>query len=422
MKTHSGNSTNRGSILLMTLCVVVGLSLALGGYLALVRAHYSAMARSEAWNAALVLAESGAEEALAQVNPGVAVPSVNLWANGWGLPVDGMYGPKARALTNGSYSVSFTDSPYPVIYSTGMVMVAGSGVQLTRVVRVATTNVPLYSVPFGATHRINLNGGGISTDSFDSGRPGVMSDASGHYDSARTSTNGDVFSINGPVDLGNHTIHGDLYLGPSVSLNSGTDQISGQVYNDLNLSFPPVVPPDNFSNWPTASGLPMVIGGVTYNYAFLASGNFTVPSSGSIYVAPNVKVQLRVTADNFKPSGIVVAGTGAASGNLMLYMAGSSCTLPGSGTLQNDRAANLTYFGLPQNTSITFGGKSTFVGTIYAPNADLTLNGGGSSSGLIGGFIVKSVTMNGHYDFHFDEALLQAPLTLGYAPVFWREL
>jgi len=33
------------------------------------------------------------------------------------------------------------------------------------------------------------------------------------------------------------------------------------------------------------------------------------------------------------------------------------------------------YYGLPGVTSVTFGGTSSFVGVIYAPEASLTLNG-----------------------------------------------
>src|SRR5262245_47899397 len=126
MKIQHGKRNTEGNVLLMTLCVVLGLSFALAGYLALVRSHFNWMARSEAWNAAMVMAESGAEEGLAQVNPGVAVASLNLWNNGWGLPVGGFYGPMSRTLANGGYSVVFTDTKYPVIYSTGSVMIAGT--------------------------------------------------------------------------------------------------------------------------------------------------------------------------------------------------------------------------------------------------------------------------------------------------------
>ena len=59
---------------------------------------------------------------------------------------------------------------------------------------------------------------------------------------------------------------------------------------------------------------------------------------------------------------------------------------------------------------------------MYAPNAALTLNGGGSNNGFIGSCIVNSIVMNGHYDFHFDENLLTAGPRRGYLATSWQEL
>jgi hypothetical protein len=62
------------------------------------------------------------------------------------------------------------------------------------------------------------------------------------------------------------------------------------------------------------------------------------------------------------------------------------------------------------------------VGVIYAPSAELTLNGGGNNNGLIGSSITKTITMNGHYDFHYDEALGNLGPAAGFAPTSWTEL
>jgi len=76
---------------------------------------------------------------------------------------------------------------------------------------------------------------------------------------------------------------------------------------------------------------------------------------------------------------------------------------------------------LPSNTSITYSGTSMFIGTIYAPNADFTMSGGGNNNGLIGSSITKTITLNGHYNFHFDENLLNGQ-PRGYTIAAWREL
>ena len=136
----------------------------------------------------------------------------------------------------------------------------------------------------------------------------------------------------------------------------------------------------------------------------------------------NAHVRLKVTANNFSPSGLRVAGMGANAGQLTVYMTGASSSIGGNSTVDSGNAANFTYYGLPSNTSITYGGNSSFVGVIYAPSADLTLNGGGNNVGLIGASTTKTVRMNGHYDFHFDENLLNVSPSRGYLMNSWTEL
>ena len=62
------------------------------------------------------------------------------------------------------------------------------------------------------------------------------------------------------------------------------------------------------------------------------------------------------------------------------------------------------------------------IGAIYAPEAVLTLNGGGNNSNLQGAAIVKSVTLNGHYDFHYDEALASWGPAKSFTANSWQEL
>src|SRR5689334_7688234 len=92
----------QGAILLASLFVVGVLGITLGSYLLLVRNDYVLTARSQSWNAALAVAEAGAEEALAQLNPGpfVSPSMVDLSANQWNRDDDGFYKPAPRILAN----------------------------------------------------------------------------------------------------------------------------------------------------------------------------------------------------------------------------------------------------------------------------------------------------------------------------------
>ncbi|SRR5258705_4923273 len=411
----------QGGILMITFFIASVIGIALGSYLVLVRSQNILVVRSQAWNAALAMAEAGAEEAMAQLNPGATEKTVMVdrTANGWGAPSGGLYGPITGRLTNSSYSVVFTDVPFPIIYSTGYVTVPSLSATMARVVRVATTNVPLFNVAMAALTNITDSGNGLASNSFDSANTNLSTN--GKYDASKTSTNGDIASLYGTVDLGGHTINGDVFLGPTATLAGGT--VTGSVHNDLNIDFPQVVLPADASSWVTlALATSGIVGGVLYNNVFLTSGDYIIPNlNGSIYIAPSAKVRLKVLAGG--SGAIKIAGTGISAGNLTIYMASPSFSISGNTTVDSGNPANLTYFGLPSNKTITFSGNATFTGAIYAPSADLTMNGGGGLNyDFVGSSITKSVTIHGKFMFHWDENLLNASPSRGYLAVSWREI
>jgi hypothetical protein len=108
---------------------------------------------------------------------------------------------------------------------------------------------------------------------------------------------------------------------------------------------------------------------------------------------------------------------------LILYQVSGTSTLNGNVTVDSGRARNFYYYGLPGVTSITYGGTSALIGAVYAPEANLTLNGGGNNNGLVGASITKSIiAMNGHYNFHYDEDLLSSGPSRAYVVTSWKEL
>jgi hypothetical protein len=143
--------------------------------------------------------------------------------------------------------------------------------------------------------------------------------------------------------------------------------------------------------------------------------------SGTIYVAPGARVRLKMNGGT--TSLVKVDSSGANSGNLTIYVAAANFTIGGNGAVDGGKAANLTYLGLPTNTTINFSGNDTFVGTLYAPDAVITLGGGGSQNiDFSGSVIGRTIKINGHFMFHFDEDLLNAGSSRGYHAVSWAEL
>jgi len=49
-------------------------------------------------------------------------------------------------------------------------------------------------------------------------------------------------------------------------------------------------------------------------------------------------------------------------------------------------------------------------------------DGGSKTYDFVGKSVKQSVKMNGHYNFHYDEALPLAPTFDGYAAIAWNEL
>src|SRR4051812_18984275 len=109
MRTRIATSRGeQGSILMVSLFMCWLFGYFLYSYLNSVQEQKALVARSQAWNCALPLAEGGVEEVLAHLNPGAPQESIDRTANGWGAASGGFYGPVSRSLTSGSYSVVFT--------------------------------------------------------------------------------------------------------------------------------------------------------------------------------------------------------------------------------------------------------------------------------------------------------------------------
>jgi hypothetical protein len=61
---------------------------------------------------------------------------------------------------------------------------------------------------------------------------------------------------------------------------------------------------------------------------------------------------------------------------------------------------------LPGCASISYSGGSDFTGTIYAPEADISLTGGGATAmNFSGALTANSIKLSGNYQFHYDQAL-----------------
>lgn len=138
---------------------------------------------------------------------------------------------------------------------------------------------------------------------------------------------------------------------------------------------------------------------VTYYDAILDNGDYYIVGlGGSTYVRGNARlhVQGNVTGN------LTVANTGT----LNMWVSGSISLSGNSPMNATGDALRLSVYGLPTCTSVTLSGNASWIGTLYAPEANLTFNGGGNNNAdFSGAAIVNSATMNGHFSLHYDENL-----------------
>lgn len=456
MKIHfQKKSDERGSILIITMGICLGLLLVFGSYVMLLSQQKTIVTRSQTWNAAMTMAEAGIEEAMAQLNQPASITftgtnnasamtnfSNNSWGGGSGLT----YGPKGTNLLGGSYMASFY-APIlsgfvtnAIIYSTGYATVPITGATITRVVRIDAFTVPLLSVGAGAVSNISYTGGGnganIAVDSYDS--YDTNHSINGQYPAGNSSmieSNGNVASQFGFVNFANQQIDGNLYLGPNASTSSSsTNNVTGAVDNNYNVQFPPVNLPQGADTWPTAAptNAPVVSvdnkGKLSTNYIsgyyFPSGGNYIVNQDLPVVVDPGATVTLNVKSTTWSGSGMYLNGAMTNAGTAVLFINGpSSITITGNTAVNpQSRPENLYYYGMSTLTSITLSGTVSFVGVIYAPSANVTLNGGGSSTDISGSVIVNSINDKGHYNIHYDQALDRHGPTRGFIAYNWQEL
>lgn len=407
MKTSSLKAES-GSVLLVCMIFVMTLGAALYGYLRLVQNSNLQVERAQRWNSVLPVAEGGIDEGLAKLNTTVGIDKTNV--------VGGFNNILSHNLSNGKYTstykVRFDDfgNFQRFLTATGIVTAPITGETITRTVKVGVQRQALFSKGMVAMDFINMNGHSIASDSYNSQDP---SQSTNGIWNGYSGSNGDIAAVNGYVNLGNQTIKGDLYLGPDATYdNSGT--ITGTIYTDSNLQYNDVVLPtqDDNGNGITWNAAPTSF--IKVNNKWVAIHNFTSSgyyivsdASTPLIVDPGLNVTIDVRASSWSPSYIDINGGTTNSANVSLYLESGSITLSGnsSGGASAGRPENFAVFGLPAVTSITYSGTSTFVGVIYAPEAAMTLNGGGNNNNLIGSVVVKSVTMNGHYAFHYDTSL-----------------
>jgi hypothetical protein len=456
MKILSQSKSLRGNTLILTIVVTGLVGFLLASYMGLVKSQNIATMRSQSWNATIPVIEAGLEDALTHINLRI---TNDLTGDGWAKQgsiyvTKRWIGPNYYTVTISNWVVgSVTNNP--VLESRGYVLapvtVASAGGPMlaavtlvprqfvARGIRCNARTDPLFSKGLVAKGRIDMNGNDISADSYDSRNTNYST--GGKYDVTKRKDGGSIATNSGltnSLNVGNANIYGKVSTGPGGSIDIGSGGVVGDTAwntnsanqgtvkpgwstDDMNVDFGDVKPPYTSGGWSLSAGPYM---GTNYTYK-LDTGNY----QHSTQLSMGGQDIMIVTGDAvlYLPAGISLSGQSkiiiVPGASLKVYAGGSS-SFSGNGIVnQNDDPLAFSYWGLPSNTSVSITGNGAFTGTIYAPNADLRFTGGGSSpEDFSGAAIGRTVTMNGHFKFHYDESLRIVGPPRGYVVTTWNEM
>ena len=472
MNQNKPSQAENASALIAVIITIAVLSLLAGAFVSNVNNRRMTLSQGSTWQEALVAAEAGAHQGIAQLEQGVfqnSLPAstssntVTLSHSGEGsTTINANY-----SLTRFYYNVNgipAPGAPYYRIVSTGTVGLPGSKslsmdsrdsvlrkLNLRTSVRTATRTVEAWLAPsYSSTgslglrtdQSISLNNHNIFIDSFDSttlarsyggvlpGQPypaGNSNSGMGYYNvapynflAANISTNSNAISG------GNAYIYGDAYTnGGTLETVVGTGNLQGQLYDDYYEPMPPVYAPQwNVSSQGQIKTTKTLTGGTVASPAqYIVSSislsgqkqlTFDFGKKGSNPDPLKNYVEIYVTGDvstkgNGAQDGSIVIVNGV---NVKMYV-GGNIDVGGNGFVNNNgNAASLSIYGInpPAGVSRSFslGGSATFYGTVYAPGFDLVLNGGGNGGQFVGSLAGKTASLKGNVQIRYDESLGQA--------------
>ena len=186
--------------------------------------------------------------------------------------------------------------------------------------------------------------------------------------------------------MGTGHIYGKVNTGPggtvTVDSNGGVGDYawssthpgeiqSGMVSDDMNVAFADQALPSSWSPVPPSGGS---YNGTNYTYV-LNDGQYTL---GSVYIGTGMSILAKGDCILYVNGNFKVRRNGfvyCARQQPETYVSGSG-TISGGGIVNStQRAANMSYIGLPTSTTLTIGGSAAFIGTINAPQVDFTYRG-----------------------------------------------
>lgn len=461
MKTTS----KEGSVLIVALIFALAISIVSASYLSLALSSVRNADRAFHYNTAFNLAEAGAEEGMWAINnkdwskaPWVAV--------GAGYRLSGSVSSPRFTDSQGAkgwYSVYVENalSQTPRITAEGAVKLARSNTVIRKQVRILTANNNLFLPPFTAITRLTLNGGEIDSYKMDSNGDGVpdmnYTDAPRRFETTVASPTvkvGDI-SIGSPADIYGYVNVGASSSSGFISSVKGaivgpatTSGGSGVVTSGSNLIDTNRISYDFTQDFPAPKEPAMDVGMVYTTLPPAVGGIITIGASGTKaapeqYMIAEINIGNKDTIVVVGPVDMIVHGDVKVGGtqqaiqisnatnpdaNLKLYARGD-ISISGNGAMTGatDDTLDPTRFQILGTGTgaqqVTIGGNGNLAASLYAPTANVTMNGGGSSGYFAGAVVANNITVNGNgYRVRFPEEMLDMGTAGSFKVAKWLEL
>lgn len=429
----------RGAVLIVTLIIMAVIALALGSYLSLNLGTSRLSRKSYQQNAAFNLAEAGAEEAVWSFNR-AAIPSADAW-DGWTAASPAAWhkfsGFDLGGNTEGSVKVyvsntnpSAGESPTVVAMST--VESPGAGVA-TRMLQLTLGRRSYFGTGLVARETLRFNGTNPTVDSWNSDPDGDPSTPPIAYDPSVRTDHGSVATMSaqdGALFVNMAAIWGHVATGgapPDVGVHGSIRGVNtpanvtidpSRVYADFVADLPSMSAPLDGTPIATVAatlgtagqstrwrlpGLDLhgnqtltILGDVTLIITSITGNAVSVTGNASIVVSARSRLTIHVEGN------MIIAGNGLTNQNVQP----NTCQIWGT-------------CGSTSTQTIDVSGNSALKAIIYAPNADVKING---NSEVMGAVVARNIVLTGNANFHYDESLANYGVDTPFKVTRWREL
>lgn len=458
-----GAGRDSGSALLTAIIfafVIGALSLT---YLKLASYEHRAAVRSTLYASSLNLAESGVEMAIAKLNAGSV--SGSPWtetAPNTGFLAD------AGFTGDVQYVIFDANTSSPVVYAEGLIHSTVMPVVKKQVKVGLSSGFQPFEKGFASRNGISFSGSNVTLDSYNSNygpydtevnAEGTAAEYGTLEDGAYMNRNDDIYVASAFLDgsggvsvmVGNGTVYGyvqtDANSSAEVKNNGAVTTYDGdnagenqpdRITSDFYADYPVTEHPSGF--YPTAkiNGTTTITGSNDVdNPTYYDVSGISLTGKGGLTIAGHVVFVMSGDIKVNSKAGVVLDDSANASefddedqgSSLTIYTANDVNIGGGGVTNGGGVASDFAVIGTAEmdgsdaGQSIKIAGNGVLAASVYAPNGDVELKGGGNTGNVYGGVVALTATVVGGGEFHFDEALRDNIEGGGkYAVTSWLEM